>query len=68
MFVRIKRDSFHLRVEMHQLEKRINSLEEELRTSFNTLKSELDNLGKVPDKIPKLVKESTKPNSQSKSF
>jgi len=58
---------FHAWIVIQEMQKRIHNLEEELRTSFNTLKSELDNLGKILDQILKLVKEGAKPKSQSKS-
>lgn len=38
-----------------QIQKRISHLEENLHSSFNTLKSELDNLSKILDKILKLI-------------
>jgi len=43
---------------LQEMQKRIHNLEEELKTSFSTLKSELDNLGKILDQILKLVRES----------
>lgn len=59
---------FHVWMVMQKLQKRIYRVEEDLKTSFNTLRSELDNLGKILDKLLKLAenKPCSKPqNKQS---
>ena len=58
---------FHTWIVVQEMQKRIHNLEEELRISFDTLKSELDNLGKILNQILKLVKKGAKPKSQSTS-
>ena len=55
---------FHLWAELNETQKNLHELNEELKTSFNTVKSELDNLGKILDQILKLAKE--KAESQRK--
>jgi len=41
--------------EVQRLQERVRNIEEDLRTAFSTLKSELNNLGKTLDKILKLI-------------
>lgn len=43
----------HTWIVVQEMQKRIHNLEEELRISFDTLKSELDNLGKILNQILK---------------
>lgn len=49
--------------EIQEIRKKAHNLEEELRTSFDTLRSELDNLGKIINQILELVKKGAKPES-----
>ncbi|OYT30657.1 MAG: hypothetical protein B6U94_06050 [Thermofilum sp. ex4484_79] len=55
----------HVWTAIQELQKRVQSMEEDLRTSFNTLKSELDNLSKILEKILKLIEKEKEAKSNS---
>jgi len=50
---------------LDKLYERVREMEEGLNTKFGTLRSELDNLGKILDKILKLAEEKSKTRKAS---